>query len=104
MALSHRPDQNVEVLLEEALQEELDVVTQPKITRGKNGLKMDELYAYDLEIIRLLGEGLTYDQVATRMGVTYETVKRRLQRAFAATGTVNAVSLQAYAYKRGLLR
>jgi DNA-binding NarL/FixJ family response regulator len=56
-----------------------------------------------LEIIRMVAAGLTNDAIASLIGVTSETVKTHLSRAFARLGARDRASAVAICMRRGLL-
>jgi DNA-binding NarL/FixJ family response regulator len=56
-----------------------------------------------LEIIRMAAAGLTDDAIASLLGVTPETVKTHLSRAFARLGARDRASAVAICMRRGLL-
>jgi DNA-binding NarL/FixJ family response regulator len=56
-----------------------------------------------LEIIRMVAAGLTNDAIASLLGVTSETVKTHLSRAFARLGARDRASAVAICMRRGLV-
>jgi DNA-binding NarL/FixJ family response regulator len=56
-----------------------------------------------LEIIRMVAAGLTNDAIASLIGVTSETVKTHLSRAFARLGARDRASAVAICMRKGLL-
>jgi DNA-binding NarL/FixJ family response regulator len=62
-----------------------------------------ELTARELEIIRLVADGLTNDEVGTALRVTSKTVEARLGRIFARTGVQSRTELATRAIREGWL-
>lgn len=56
-----------------------------------------------LEILRMVAAGLTNDSIASLLGVTSETVKTHLSRAFHRLGARDRASAVAICMRRGLL-
>ena len=56
-----------------------------------------------IEVLRLLGEGLSNKQIARLLGITDGTVKQHLQCVLEELGAVNRLQAVIYAYRRGLL-
>jgi len=62
-----------------------------------------ELTARELEIIQLVADGLTNDEVGTALRVTSKTVEARLGRIFARTGVQSRTELATRAIREGWL-
>ncbi len=56
-----------------------------------------------IEVLRLLGEGLSNKQIARLLGIADGTVKQHLQCVLEELGAVNRLQAVIYAYRRGLL-
>lgn len=63
--------------------------------RGPAGLSRREL-----EVLQLIAQGQTNAQAAERLGISALTVKKHLERMYAATGTGNRTELIALAFQR----
>jgi DNA-binding NarL/FixJ family response regulator len=57
----------------------------------------------DLEILRLLADGLTVDVVARRVGMSERTVRRRLRAMADETGVATTMELVVYAVRSRLI-
>lgn len=56
-----------------------------------------------LEVLRLVADGLTIPQIARTLGLSYHSVQTHLSRTYAALGVVCAPHAVAIAYQHGLL-
>jgi DNA-binding NarL/FixJ family response regulator len=56
-----------------------------------------------VDVLRLLGEGLSNKQIARLLGIADGTVKQHLQCVLGELGAVNRLQAVIYAYRRGLL-
>jgi DNA-binding NarL/FixJ family response regulator len=63
----------------------------------------DPTSEYLLPVLRLLAEGLTNAQVASRLGVATNTVKSRLTALYAGLDARDRAHAVALGYRRGLL-
>lgn len=61
------------------------------------------LSAREIEIVRLVGSGLTNEQVAAGLNISEATVKTHLHRIFAKLGVDGRVRLALYARDKGLV-
>ena len=58
----------------------------------------------ELEIVALVAEGLTNQEVAERLCISRATVRTHLTSIFHKLGTCNRLKLVVYAYKNGLAK
>jgi len=58
----------------------------------------------ELEIVRLIGEGLTNDEIAERLDISEKTVRNYLTVVFEKTGVRDRLHLAIYAYRHGLAK
>lgn len=56
-----------------------------------------------LDVLRLLGEGLSNKQIGRLLGITDGTVKQHIQCVLEELGAVNRLQAVIYAYRRGIL-
>jgi DNA-binding NarL/FixJ family response regulator len=70
--------------------------------RGEN-LPADALTPRELEVVKLIAEAHTSDQIAQRLGLSRKTVERHRENILAKLGMRDRVELTRYAIKRGLV-
>jgi DNA-binding NarL/FixJ family response regulator len=58
----------------------------------------------ELEIVRLIGDGLSNDEIATRLGISGKTVRNHLTIVFEKTGARDRLHLAIHAYRQGLAK
>ena len=56
-----------------------------------------------LEVLHLLGEGLSNKQIARALGIADGTVKQHIQCVLEEFGAVNRLQAVIYAYRKGIL-
>jgi DNA-binding NarL/FixJ family response regulator len=56
----------------------------------------------ETEVLRLVAKGLSYKQIATRLGVSHRTVQNHVQNTLSKLQLHNRVELTRYAIERGL--
>jgi DNA-binding NarL/FixJ family response regulator len=61
------------------------------------------LTARELEVLQLISEGFSNDQVATRLYVSVETVKSHVSALFTKLGASSRAHAVAVAFRHGLL-
>jgi len=71
-------------------------------TRGRPAAGWPSLTPAELEVVRLVAEGLTNPQIADRLFISRGTVKTHLSHIFAKLDTANRTELAAAAMNRGL--
>lgn len=76
---------------------QLETLSQGE-TDGANGFTMQEL-----QILKLIAQGATTQDLATHLFLSERTAKRRLKRIFGKLGVTSRVQAVSEAYKRGLL-
>ncbi len=57
----------------------------------------------DLEILRLLSQGMTTDAIARRVGVSERTVRRRLRAVADEIGVESSIEVVVHAVRTGLI-
>lgn len=62
-----------------------------------------ELSPREAQILELLAEGLTYQEIATRLGIAHETVKRTARDIRERLGARNTANAVAIGFRTGLL-
>jgi DNA-binding CsgD family transcriptional regulator len=75
----------------------------PSLPPGRENLLGKELSSQQVRIMKLLGEGLTTEQVATKMFLTVDTVKSHLRRAFRKMGVANRIQALLWCLKNGVV-
>jgi len=70
---------------------------------ASDGAANGHLSARERDVLTLLGEGLRYDAIAARLGVTAETARTYLRRAMEKLGADTTAQAVAVAIRRGLL-
>jgi DNA-binding NarL/FixJ family response regulator len=63
----------------------------------------DGLSQREVEVLRLLGQGRTNQQIAGELVITLSTVSHHMTNIFTKIGAANRTEAAAYAYRRGLL-
>ncbi len=56
-----------------------------------------------IEVLRLLGEGLSNKRIARALGISDHTVKQHIQCVMEELGAVSRLQAVIYAYRRGIL-
>ena len=79
-----------------------DAVT--KFLRPSPDAPMPTLTPRELEIVRLVGEGLKNDAIARRLSISEKTVRNNLTVIFEKVGVEDRLHLALYAYRRGLAK
>ena len=69
--------------------------------RGELGLSL--LTARELEVLTLIGLGLTNHEIAQRLEITHATVKTHLEHAYMKLGASSRASAVTYALRAGLI-
>ncbi len=77
----------------------LDALRRPP-AKAKNDSPLAER---DVEILRLLAEGLTNQEIAGRLHLAEKTVRNRLTQIFRKLGVENRAQAIVYAHRKGLL-
>lgn len=65
---------------------------------------LDELTPREKEVVCLVAEGLSNDEIATRLTLSPLTVRTHVQRALTKTGARDRAQLVVLAYTTGLVR
>jgi RNA polymerase sigma factor (sigma-70 family) len=88
-------------LIERVLRE-----SRPGQAQNQEGLRViiDGLTEREREILVLVGEGLSNDQIADRLAISRHTVKTHVNRAMTKVGAHDRAQLVVVAYESGLLR
>ena len=68
------------------------------------GDRLDPLTEREREVLALVGEGLTNDEIAARWVVSPATVKTHVNRAMTKLGARDRAQLVVVAYESGLVR
>jgi DNA-binding CsgD family transcriptional regulator len=63
------------------------------IRRSRSTAAYDSLSKRELDVLRLLVKGLTNSQIAEELGISIETVRKHVSRAFEKTGTKTRAGL-----------
>jgi len=93
-----------------------DALLSPKVTRrliaefaGRSrgpaaAPALDRLTEREREVVALVGEGLSNDEIATRLTVSPATAKTHVSRAMIKLGARDRAQLVVFAYEAGLVR
>jgi DNA-binding NarL/FixJ family response regulator len=65
---------------------------------------VDGLTTREIEVLRLIAEGLANREIAARLFVTEATVKSHINRLFAKTGVTHRAQAVQYAYEHGFIQ
>ncbi|WP_037908347.1 response regulator [Actinacidiphila yeochonensis] len=76
----------------------------PVLPSAAAGRAVADLTPRESEITTLVAEGLTNDEIATRLTLSPLTVRTHVQRALTKTGSRDRAQLVALAYRTGLIR
>lgn len=80
----------------------MTTATRRPYTRRTSTVSADPALLY--ELLPLLAEGLTYQQMARRLGLSAEGVRSRMKRLLELLRARNGAQAVAIAYQRGLLK
>jgi DNA-binding NarL/FixJ family response regulator len=75
-----------------------------RLMKGEADAPAVNLTARELEIVRLIGEGLKNDAIGKRLFISEKTVRNHLTTIFEKVGVEDRLHLALYAYRRGLAR
>jgi DNA-binding NarL/FixJ family response regulator len=70
---------------------------------GEEGVPEDPLTPRELEVVKLIAEGLTSEEIAEALIISHKTVDRHRANVLEKLGMRNRVELTRYAIKRGLV-
>jgi DNA-binding NarL/FixJ family response regulator len=81
------------------------VLIRDFLDRARDGdaLPSDPLTPRELEVVKLVAEAHTSEQIAQRLGLSRKTVERHRERVLAKLGMRDRVELTRYAIRRGLV-
>jgi DNA-binding NarL/FixJ family response regulator len=81
------------------------VLIRDFLDRARDGdaLPSDPLTTRELEVVKLVAEAYTSEQIAQRLGLSRKTVERHRERVLAKLGMRDRVELTRYAIRRGLV-
>jgi DNA-binding NarL/FixJ family response regulator len=71
--------------------------------RGGDEVPQDPLSPRELEVLKLIGEAYTSDQIARELSISRRTVDRHRENILAKLGMRDRVELTRYAIRRGLI-
>lgn len=77
--------------------------TKP-LAKSKKKMDIDSLTARELEVVRMIGEGLKNKEVAERLSISDATVRHHLSSIYGKIGVDNRLNLIISAYERGWIK
>jgi DNA-binding NarL/FixJ family response regulator len=80
----------------------IGAITDPIETTAPPATRPDNLTARELEVLALIGEGLSNTEICVRLFLGQATVKTHINRIFAKTGVRDRAQAVRYAISRGL--
>lgn len=81
--------------------EPLALTAVQAVLRGSHNRRKTDLSKGQAEVLQLLGEGLTYKDTATRLGLSWRTVQTQAKYAYAKLGAHDRADAVAKARRRG---
>ncbi len=73
------------------------------INQGNTGNRKEELSKRELEVLALIGEGLTNAEIAEKLFISIRTVDKHKNNLITKTGSKNVVSLLIYAIRNKII-
>jgi NarL family two-component system response regulator LiaR len=80
------------------------IVQEVRGTRGEAPNVFTELTGRELEILRLIAEGLSNNEIAARLVITENTVKGHVSNIFSKLHLADRTQAAVYAWKQGVMR
>lgn len=80
---------------------------KPNSRKAKKGFRVENgesLTSRELEIIRIIGEGLKNKEIGERLNISEATVRHHLSSIYAKIGVEDRLNLVIFAYERGLIK
>lgn len=74
------------------------------LAKSKKKMDIDSLTARELEVVRMIGEGLKNKEVAERLSISDATVRHHLSSIYGKIGVDNRLNLIISAYERGWIK
>jgi DNA-binding NarL/FixJ family response regulator len=96
-------DATAEEILAALLQERVRTETQPSQATGEGVALLKTLTRQELIVLRFLAEGLSMREIATRRGVSQNTVRTHIQNLYAKLGCHNRVEVVHFANRHGVV-
>jgi DNA-binding NarL/FixJ family response regulator len=83
----------------------ISAIVRDYLERAAEDQRLDEepLSRRELEVVKLIAEGHTSDEIAALLGISTSTVERHRTHSLAKLGMRNRVDLTRYAIRRGLV-
>ena len=81
--------------------EPLALIAAQAVLRGSSSRRTTDLSKGQAEVLRMLGEGLTYKETATQLGLSWRTVQTQAKYAYAKLGAHDRADAVAKARRRG---
>ena len=73
-------------------------------TRSRFHTDMDSLTAREIEVVKMIGEGLKNRSIAERLAISEATVRHHLSSIYGKVGVEDRLNLVIFAYQKGIIR
>lgn len=73
-------------------------------SKARFQVDMDSLTAREVEVVKMIGEGLKNKSIAERMSISEATVRHHLSSIYGKVGVEDRLNLVIFAYQKGIIR
>lgn len=77
---------------------------QEKSTKQRFQIDVDSLTAREIEVVKMIGEGLKNKSIATRLSISEATVRHHLSSIYGKVGVEDRLNLVIFAYQKGIIK